>query len=47
MKTFRLGGLTNGGAAAIVFSPDGKRLAAAQGAYTSKVHIFSLEKGGR
>lgn len=43
LKTFRLGALNRGGAAAIAFSPDGKRLAAAHGALVSRVHIFSLE----
>lgn len=46
VKTFRLGSLDRGGVAAIAFSPDGKRLAAAQGALVSRVYVFSLEGEG-
>lgn len=45
VKTFRLGALSGGSVAGIAFSPDGKRLAAAQGAYVSRVYIFNLEEG--
>lgn len=46
LRTFRLGSLGKGGAAAIAFSPDGSRLAAAQGALSSRVHVFKLERTG-
>lgn len=48
LKTFRLGRADKGGIAALAFSPDGKRLAAAQGnAFGSRVYIFGLKELAR